>query len=197
MDSRAAKLAQASPTAVDGVWQRHVPAKYTDTALAGRRSIGRWSTEDGNPVLYLGRPTESVVVEAYRHLVDPIAEPDGRVPPIRPRVLVTCDVSASEILDLRLAANRTLAGLSLKQLQSATHDRAAYAACQAVATAAHQVGYHGIVAPAATQMGDTLVLFTELLPHDERPVRTKQETWFELPADPRTPGRGGRLRVVG
>jgi RES domain len=196
MDSLAAKLAQASPTAVDGVWQRHVPAKYTDTALAGRRSIGRWGTEDGSPVLYLGRPTESVIVEAYRHLVDPIAEPDGRVPPIRPRVLVTCDVSVSEILDLRLAVHRILADLSIEQLQSETHDRAAYAACQTVAAAAHQVGYHGIVAPAATKMGDTLVLFTELLPHGELPVRTKQDTWFELPADPRKRGGRGRLRVV-
>lgn len=193
MDSLAARLAQASPTAVDGVWQRHVPAKYTDTALAGRRSMGRWGTEDGNPVLYLGRPTESVIVEAYRHLIDPIAEPDGRVPPIRPRVLITCDVSVSEILDLRVAVHRTLADLSIEQLQSETHDRAAYAACQKVAAAAHQVGYHGIVAPAATRMGDTLVLFTELLPHGEHPVRTKQETWLELPADPRKPGRGGHL----
>jgi len=88
--------------------------------------------------------------------------------------------------------NRSLS----RHLQSKTHDRAAYAACQTVAAAAHQVGYHGIVAPAATKMGDTLVLFTELLPHGEHPVRTKQETWFELAADPRKPGRGGHLRVV-
>jgi hypothetical protein len=33
---------------------------------------GRWGTRDGFPVLYLGRPVDSVIVGAYRHQVDPI-----------------------------------------------------------------------------------------------------------------------------
>jgi RES domain len=162
MDPLPARLAQASLSTAEGTWQRHVPAKYTDTALVGRAAIGRWGTEGGLPVLYPGRPTDSVVVEAYRHLIDPIADPDGRVPGIRPRVLVTCEVSVSEVLDLRLARNRALADLSMQQLQSETYDRMAYATCQNVSAFAHQLGYHGPVTPAATKMGETLVLFTDL-----------------------------------
>ena len=196
MDSLPARLAQASLSTVDGIWQRHVPAKYTDTALVGQVAVGRWRTEGGFPVLYLGRPTDSVVVEAYRHLIDPIAEPGGRVPGIRLRVLVTCEVSVSEILDLRLARNRNLADLSMRQLQSETYDRAAYATCQNVSAVAHQLGYHGLVAPAATKMGETLVLFTDQLSAGEQPVHVSDEAWFELPADPRKRGKGSHLRVV-
>lgn len=196
MDTLPARLAQASLSTIDGIWQRHVPAKHTDTALVGRATVGRWGTEDGFPVLYLGRPTESVVVEAYRHLIDPVADPDGRVPGIRPRVLVTCELSVSEILDLRLARNRNLAGLSMGQLQSETYDRAAYLACQNISAVAHQLGCHGLVAPAATQTGETLVLFTDLLPESEQLVRVSDEAWFELPADPRKRGKGRHLRIV-
>ncbi|BBZ51690.1 RES family NAD+ phosphorylase [Mycobacterium heidelbergense] len=196
MDPLPARLAQASLSTVDGIWQRHVPAKYTDTALVGRATVGRWGTEGGFPLLYLGKPTDSVVVEAYRHLIDPIAEPDGPVPGIRPRVLVTCELSVADILDLRLARNRSLARLSRQQLQSEPYDRAAYAACQDVSAAAHQLGYHGLVAPAATRMGETLVLFTDLLAESEQPIRVSDEAWFELPADPRKRGATRHLRVV-
>src|SRR5580693_81452 len=89
----------------------HVPAKYLANALAGRSATGRWGTEGGFPVLYLGRPTDSVVVEAYRHLIDPIT--DDPVPPISPRALITCDMSVSMILDLRSAANRAAANLTM------------------------------------------------------------------------------------
>src|SRR5262245_39137425 len=124
MDSLPARLAQVTPISVAGTWQRHVPAKYSANALAGRSATGPWGTEGGFQVLYLGRPTSSVVVEAYRHLIDPIA--DRPVPPISPRALITCDVSVSMILDLRSAANRVSADLTSEQMHSATHDRASY-----------------------------------------------------------------------
>ena len=116
MDSLPARLAHATPISLKGTWQRHVPAKYVANALAGRSATGRWGTEGGFPVLYLGQPTNSIVVEAYRHLIDPIA--DNPVPPISPRALITCDVSVSMILDLRSAANRVSANLTMEQLQS-------------------------------------------------------------------------------
>ncbi|MBV8179203.1 MAG: RES family NAD+ phosphorylase [Mycobacterium sp.] len=193
MESLPERLAKAKPTEVEGTWQRHVAAKYADTGLDGRSAQGRWGVEDSYPVLYLGKPTDSVIVEAYRHLIDPV---DGPPPPIRPRVLVTCEVSVSEILDLRSAANRVLAGLTMQQLQSETYDRDAYTACQNVSAAAHQLGYRGLVAPAATRLGETLVLFTDRLPQQEKPVRTHDEMWVELPSDPRKPRRGNHLQVV-
>jgi RES domain-containing protein len=159
----------------------------------GRSAQGRWGVEDSYPVLYLGKPIDSVIVEGYRHLIDPV---DGPPPPIRPRMLITCEVSVSEILDLRLAANRVLVGLTMQQLQSETYDRDAYRTCQNMSAAAHQLGYHGLVAPAATRLGETLALFTDRLPHEERPVRTRAEMWVELPPDPRKTRQGNHLRVV-
>lgn len=54
------------------------------------------------------------------------------------------------------------------------------------AQVAHQIGLHGIITPAATDMGDTLALFTDILPADERPTRSEPDmAWNELPADPR------------
>jgi RES domain-containing protein len=193
VDSLPARLAEATPVTVDGTWQRHVSARFLHEALNGRAANGRWGRENGFPVLYLGHPTESVVVEAYRHLVDPVV--DG-TPQLSPRALVTCNVSVSQILDLRSATNRILAQLTMQQLQSDTRNRDAYRACQNVAAVAHQLEFHGIATPAATQLGETLVLFTDRLPAEEMPIRTGEQLWTDLPPDPRKPGEGRRLSVV-
>lgn len=197
MDNLPARLAQASVIKVDGTWQRHVAARFVATALDGRSATGRWGTEAGYPVLYLGRPTDSVTVEAYRHLIDPlVTDPGQPSPPIRPRALITCTVSVTTILDLRSAATRTIVGITPEQLQSDTNDKAAYAACQNISAAAHQLGYHGLIAPAATKLGETLVLFTDLLPPEEQPIATHEEMWMALPPDPRNPGQPRHLTVV-
>lgn len=188
MGSLANAVAGQDPVIVTGSWQRHLPAKYRDRAMEGRTAYSRWGRERGFPVLYLGRPTESVVIEAYRRLVDPVENPALR-DELAPRVLVTADVNVTEILDLRTATARFAVGLSLTQIQSGTNDRKAYAACQEVAAAAHQQGFHGIVVPAATQRGETLALFTNLLPATEVPVVTKEIFWERLPDDPRQPAR--------
>lgn len=72
MDGLATRLAELEPASERGTWQRHVATRYLASALTGRQADGRWGTKTGFPVLYLGRPTASVVVGAYRHLVDPI-----------------------------------------------------------------------------------------------------------------------------
>jgi hypothetical protein len=55
---------------------------------------------------------------------------------------------------------------------------------------AHQLRLHGIIAPAATGLGETLALFEQHLPADEMPALVADELWDVLPADPR------RLRLV-
>lgn len=105
-------------------------------------------------MLYLGEPEPSVVVEAYRHFIDPIEDP-AMLAEIRPRILVTAGVTVDEILDLTSAGARMTTGLSLEILQSDTSDREAYERCQEVAQVAHQLGRRGILAPAATKMGRT------------------------------------------
>jgi RES domain-containing protein len=187
----AAQIAALPPAPDAGVWQRHVSARYAAVALDGYTSNGRWGTADGFPVLYLGRPTESVLIEAYRHLVDPVifdTEEDrvAFVASIGPRVVVTCKVDVTHLLDLRTASARAATGLTLDDLRSAPNHVDAYARCRTVSQVAHQLGWHGILAPAATNVGETLVLFTDQLPEAERPIRSRDDlTWTRLPADPR------------
>ena len=196
MDPSLAELiADAQPSTVDGQWQRHVSLRFVSEGLSGRRHSGRWGTKNGFPALYLGKPLDSVVVEAYRHLVDPVIDDDPSIlDHLAPRALITCTVTVSEILDLRRTGTRVQLGLTMTELTSSTKDEVAYASCQQVAEVAHQLGRHGLIAPAATGLGDTLVLFTDNLNVSERPQRVAEDDiWTTLPADPR---RKPRLRVV-
>lgn len=193
MESLANTISQVPTTAIEGVWQRHIPARYLSEALKGRLGRSRWGTREGFAILHLGAPTDSVVVEAYRHLVDPV---EGAIAPhVAPRRLVTCTVNVSSLLDLRTATARISTGLSMAVLTSPVSDHEAYEACQEVAAVAHQLGLHGLIAPAATLMGNTLALFTENLPDKERPVIVGDELWDDLPPDPRALGRP-RLRIM-
>lgn len=95
-----------------------------------------------------------MVLEAYRHLVDPVDvdEPGERerlIDNLVARVLITCAVDVTHLLDLRSATARGHAGLTTQDLLSPTRDRDAYRRCQEVAQVAHQLGRHGILAPAA------------------------------------------------
>ena len=192
MDALANAIAGQEPVRVTGSWQRHLPARYRDRAMDGHQTYSRWGRPQGFPVLYLGRPEDSVVVEAYRHLVDPVENPE-LIDHLAPRALVTAEVNVTEILDLRSAKARMELGLTLSQMRSSTDDRAAYASCQEVAAAAHQQGFHGLVAPAATEVGETLALFSARLPDHEIPVVISEAHWDRLPDDPRAQRR---LRIV-
>lgn len=194
MESLAARVAQAPVATVEGTWHRHVAARHANAALEGRTAFGRWGTPDGFPVLYLGQPRSSVVVEAYRHLVDPVE--DYQPGMFATRAYVSCTVKVQEILDLRTATGRTSADLPLDVLISETRNRDAYQRCQDVSAVAHQLGLHGLIAPAATGLGETLVVFPQKISPAERIILVETEYWEELPRDPRAPARRGNLRVV-
>jgi RES domain-containing protein len=184
----------AAPKAhVTGTWQRHCAIARRDQALNGHSAYGRWGTRDGFPVLYLGRPEDSVIAEAYRHIVDPVLDNDITLH-LAPRAVVTCTVDVvDDVLDLREAVARSATGLSIDLLQSGTDDSRAYSQCQEVAAVAHQLGFLGIITPAATRLGETLVLFTSRLQADQRPVRSGEDIiWTRWPSDPRVP----TLRIV-
>jgi hypothetical protein len=198
-DVLANQLRQIPRAEVVGTWQRHVGARYKDAALDGYRAYGRWGTRNGFPVLYLGRPRDSIIVEAYRHLVDPVVVDDpaeNLAQHLAPRVLVTCEVEVRNVVDLRTATARQTLHLSVGTLTSATNDEEAYGRCQEVAAAAHQIGFHGLITPAATGIdnAETLALFPHNLPDSQRPRLTSVEPWNELPRDPRQVAP--RLRVV-
>lgn len=179
----AVAVASVVPVALQGTFERHCSPKVR--SLAGSAGGGRWGPPGAYSVLYLGRPTDSVIVEAYRHLVDDVDGMTGAM--VGPRRLYTCEVDVTKILDLREAEHRLAVSLSMDDLLS---DTGVYAPCWRVARAAHQLKLHGIIAPAATVRGDTLALFEKNLPEAELPVISHEETWENLPADPR------RLRLI-
>ena len=175
----AVSVAGCGTTTVAGEFFRHVSLNVDDP-LSGSSYGGRWGPEGTFPVLYLGRPLEAVVGEAYRHLVDPTEGMTGAR--VRPRRLVSCEVVVSKVLDLRDTSNVELVGLSQSDLVSPVGQ---YARCQRIAKAAHQLSLRGIIAPSATGFGETLALFDHHVPAEEWPEFVESVLWEHLPADPR------------
>jgi RES domain-containing protein len=170
------RVAALPRTRVAGTFYRH--AALGRDAFAGG-VLGRWGRNF--PVIYLGRPDDSVVVEAYRHLVEPYGIDPSFV---QPRVLYTSTVTVDAVLDLTVPESLAAVGLEEHHLRSAVDD---YGRCQDVARVAHQLELHGVLAPAATGLGQTLALFAQRISAAERPVVVSEETWAKLPRDPRIP----------
>jgi RES domain-containing protein len=174
----AVAIAGCRTTSVEGTFHRHVsPSVRT---LTGSNAGGRWGPPGGYSVLYLGRPPESVIVEAYRHLVDDVEGMTGEL--VGPRRLLTVEVRLSNVLDIRIADNRSAVSLTVDDLRTDPGD---HARCQRIGKVAHQLGLHGIIAPAATGLGETLAIFELHLPPQEQPILVAEETWAQLPPDPR------------
>lgn len=178
--SLAVAVAGCGAVSVSGTFQRHVSPSVRE--LTGSDAGGRWGPSGAFSVLYLGRPLDSVIVEAHRHLVEAVEGMTAER--VRPRRLLTADVDVSEILDLRVPENREAVGLADVDLMTVPGD---YGACQRIGSVAHQLGLHGIIAPAATGLGETLAIFELHLPPGEQPVLIAEAVWSELPADPRVP----------
>jgi RES domain len=174
------------PIGVTGEFERHTSLRWDETRASS--AGGRWGAPRAFEVLYLGRPDASVIVEAYRHLVDDdLDSPTALAASVLERRLVRFAVGVGNIVDLRSAESRRYVGLSDEALRSQV---GIYGDCQAVAAAAHQLGLSGILAPAATGLGETLALFPLNVPSEEWPQVVAREIWHGLPADPR------RLRAV-
>lgn len=180
-----ASVAGAKRTTIQGTFYRH--CNSSQRSLEGSASGGRWGVPNLVQVLYLGRPEPSVVVEAYRHLVDPFIEEGMRPELVQPRNLIIAAVDVTNILDLRDEEARDAVGLSELDLTSEVGD---YETCQRIARVANQLELHGIVAPAATGLGETLALFERHLPAHELPTVIDVVEWATLPDDPR------RLRLI-
>jgi hypothetical protein len=165
---------------VDGTFERHTSPNVR--SLSGNAFGGRWGEPGAYSVLYLGRPRDSVVVEAYRHLVDEFADQGMTGAMVGPRRLLTVQVALTSVLDLREPESQEAVGLSMADLMSPVGE---YARCQRVGRVAHQLGLHGILASAATGLGETLAVFELHLPAAEQPILVADEEWTRLPADPR------------
>jgi len=172
---------------VDGVFERHVSEKWLDRALVdGSRSGGRWAQPGAFPVIYLGRPRDSVVVEAYRHLVDDIEGMTAER--VRGRFLLRSQVLVHDVVDLRGREARLAVGLQDDEISSDVGD---YEACRRIGHVAHQLNLHGVLAPSASGLGETLALFVDFLAPGEFPRPLGEPiAWSTLPPDPR------RLRIL-
>lgn len=168
-------VAGCGTVTITGTFYRHASRSARPTV--GSDGGGRWGRQGAYPVLYLGRPPESVTVEAYRHLVDPFPGMTGAM--VAPRHFYTYEVSVQQVVDLTDPENLKAVGLTDADLIG-EHER-----CQAVGAAAHQLGLHGVLAPAATQLGQTLSLFARHLSSGEVPELVDEIVWEMLPPDPR------------
>jgi RES domain len=175
-------VSRAPFVTVEGVFERHVSQRWVDRATVdGSWAGGRWAAEGSFPVIYLGRPPDSVIIEAYRHLVDDVEGMTAER--VRSRYLIRAQVLAHNIVDLSRASTRLSLGLGEDDLTSDVGD---YEACQRIGHVAHQLNRHGILAPAATGFGETLSLFVDYLGVQELPVRMGEPIlWTTLPSDPR------------
>lgn len=175
----AVAVARAPYVRVRGEFLRHTSPK--ERTLAGRPSGGRWAPTGAFPVLYLGRPEPSVVIEAYRHLVDGSEFMTPEM--VGPRRLIRANVDVDQIVDLTEPDAIASLGLDPEQLRTEPGD---YAACQELGAAAHQLGRKGVLAPAAEGGGQTLALFTNHLAKADMPTVVSEEIWTTLPTDPRS-----------
>jgi RES domain-containing protein len=130
----AAAVSRASIIEVEGRFQRHASPKFR--TVAGSAAGGRWGLPGAYPVIYVGRPLESVVAEAHRNLVDGV---EGmRADLVGPRTVFELEVRVTQILDLRDPESLRLTGLDAESLLGP------HAPCQRVGQAAHQLGLHGV-----------------------------------------------------
>jgi RES domain-containing protein len=183
----ATAIAAAPRVPAEGEFYRHM--KRGPVTLTGSNRPGRWGS-GGFSVLYLGRPQAAVVAEAYRWIVDMT---DGlRGENVINRQLVAVNVTLTNVLDLRDQATREALQLPDDVIHSEVRHPTAYPQCNQVAEIAHQLGFHGIIAPAASGLGETLAVFTQrAAAANELPQPVGTTLWTDgLPADPRT------LRVV-
>lgn len=95
-------MAPSPFTAVTGIFHRAVDARFTDDALRGSRSAGRYSPPE-TPTLYLSSSREGVEAAMVAHT-------DTTTPP---RELIAFDVEAERIVDLRDAEALAALGVDL------------------------------------------------------------------------------------
>jgi RES domain-containing protein len=111
---------------------------------------GRWNPREGFPCIYLAEPREACIAEFYRR-----AEGQAHgAASLLPQTLHTIEVAGLRALDLTADVALTAVGLTIDDIRD--DDRSA---CQAVAEAAHFLGYQGIRAPSATGTGYVVAVF--------------------------------------
>lgn len=183
----AVAVPRATVSSVSGSFQRHSSPRVA--TLSGSPAGGRWGPAGAFPVLYVGRPTVSVTVEAYRHLVDDVEGMTGDQ--VGARTPWTCKIAVTNVLDLREGSSRDAVGLTLDDLASTIED---YDRCQRVGQAAYQLQLHGTIAPSAGGNGETLALFEHHLSAQRAAGRRPTRNMEAATDRPTSPTRHHRRR---
>jgi len=131
-------------TAVAGTFYRAVEARFVDSALRGSRSAGRYSPPDA-PTLYLSSSPEGV--DAVM-----VARTDATTPP---RELLTFDVHAERIVDLRDAEALAALGVDLAAMApwKPAVEVGEEPSSWAVRRRLEEAGAHGLIDPSRTAPG--------------------------------------------
>lgn len=166
----------------EGRFFRYAPPQ---ARLVGSSVGGRWNPAGSFPVLYFADSRDSAIAEIYRRIIN------SSTPPLPASGVILglneYAIAPENILDLR--ANGALARVGLTPADIRT-GLGKYERCQEVGKIAHQCGYHGIFAPAASGVGAHLALFDQQLDLGERPEFISSEILNGIPPHPT------RLRLV-
>jgi hypothetical protein len=110
-----AAISKLQPIHLKGTFERHTSLLWGE--LQPSAAGGRWGARRTYEVLYLGRPRSSIVIEAYRHLIDDELD-DGAAlaASVLERRVVTCEVDIANVLDIR--ASTALGAVSLVRRNS-------------------------------------------------------------------------------
>jgi hypothetical protein len=107
-----AAIADLDTIRLRGTFERHTSLRWEE--LRPSAAGGRWGARRAHEVLYLGRPRGSVVIEAYRHLVDDeLDDTGGLAASVLERRIVTCKVDVPNVLDLRSHSVRNAVSMSI------------------------------------------------------------------------------------
>ena len=97
-----------------------------------------------------------------------------------PRDVCGLQVELQRVLDLRALEALRAVGLDLAVIRGGD-----MVPCQRVGDAAHKLGFEGVLAPSATGIGETLVVFELKLLKDSRVVQRDRVSWNMLSDLPR------------
>ncbi|RII99110.1 RES family NAD+ phosphorylase [Clavibacter seminis] len=164
------RLNELTPRIVSGTYYRYSSARREPLSGAGARAFGgRWNPRGLFPAIYLAEPKESCAGEARR-----AAEALGTSAEVMleaPFMLHTIEVNEVSVLNLTTDEALEHVGLSREDIADNDHT-----ACRAVGHAAWFLGFQGVLAPSASEVGFVLAAFEGRL--DMRHLRVDQSEPF-------------------
>ncbi len=160
---------------VTGTFYRHSDLKTQDL-VGSVASTGRWGSSKHHRVLYLGRPKDAVIREAYKRLVDSV--PGMEPSMVAARMFLHCGVDIDNVVDLRTEHSLEVLDISGDVLVGDPGP------CQVVGDLAFENGYKGVIAPSAAGPGETIAVFMENLTESEVPKKIEAHMWDKLPPRP-------------